>query len=157
MYLVPRKDDRLWEDYAGKLAERAYLEIQAQYASEELNLVNAENQLAISLLNLQQTLDLPIDAAFDVIIPVLADPDENPMVKGASENNLQDVVPLGTPIRLGKDRPNHMDLILGQGSVVPSAEVVVDYTQGMSFKAQCGAHQVLIDCFWHVVLNHSPL
>jgi outer membrane protein len=70
---------------AGKLAEGSFYEIQAQYASEELNLVNAENQLAISLLNLQQTLDLPYDPAFDVIIPVLADPDENPMVKGASE------------------------------------------------------------------------
>ena len=30
---------------AGKLAEGSFLEIQAQYASEELNLVNAENQL----------------------------------------------------------------------------------------------------------------
>ncbi|MCK4751785.1 MAG: TolC family protein, partial [Bacteroidales bacterium] len=68
---------------AGKLAEGSFLEIQAQYASEELNLVNAENQLSISLLNLQQTLDLPIDTAFDVIIPELADPDENPMVVSA--------------------------------------------------------------------------
>jgi len=68
---------------AGKLAEGSFLEIQAQYASEELNLVNADNQLMISLLNLQQTLDLPIDTAFDVIIPELADPDENPMVVSA--------------------------------------------------------------------------
>lgn len=70
---------------AGKLAEGSYLEIQAQYAAEELNLVNAENQLAISLLNLQQTLDLPVDTAFDVIIPRLDDPDENPMVMNALE------------------------------------------------------------------------
>jgi outer membrane protein len=70
---------------AGKLAEGSFLEIQAQYASEELNLVNAENQLSISLLNLQQTLDLPIDTAFEVIIPELADPDENPMVVSVGE------------------------------------------------------------------------
>lgn len=70
---------------AGKLAEGSFLEIQAQYAAEELNLVNAENQLAISLLNLQQTLDLPVDTAFDVFIPVLEDPDENPIVMSAME------------------------------------------------------------------------
>jgi len=70
---------------AGKLAEGSFLEIQAQYAGEELNLVNAENQLTISLLNLQQTLDLPVDTAFDVFIPELDDPDENPIVMSAIE------------------------------------------------------------------------
>lgn len=70
---------------AGKLAEGSFLEIQAQYAGEELNLVNAENQLAISLLNLQQTLDLPVDTAFEVYIPQLDDPDENPIVMSAIE------------------------------------------------------------------------
>jgi len=70
---------------AGKLARGNLLELQAQYASEELNLVNAENQLAISLLNLQQILDLPIDTAFDVVIPVLADPDEDPLMMNALE------------------------------------------------------------------------
>ena len=68
---------------AGKLARGNFLELQSQYASEELNIVNAENQLAISLLNLQQTLDLPIDTAFDVVIPELADPDEDPLVVNA--------------------------------------------------------------------------
>jgi len=70
---------------AGKLARGSLLELQAQYASEELNVVNAENQLAISLLGLQQILDLPIDTAFDVVIPVLADPDEDPLVMNALE------------------------------------------------------------------------
>ncbi|MCK4989664.1 MAG: TolC family protein, partial [Bacteroidales bacterium] len=68
-----------------KLARGNLLELQAQYASEELNLVNAENQLAISLLNLQQMLDLPIDTAFDVVIPALADPDEDPLMMNALE------------------------------------------------------------------------
>jgi outer membrane protein len=70
---------------AGKLAKGNYLELEAQYASEELNLVTAENQLAISLLNLQQILDLPIDTAFDVEIPELADPDEDPILINALE------------------------------------------------------------------------
>jgi len=70
---------------AGKVARGNFLELQAQYASEELNLVNAENQLAISLLNLQQILDLPIDSAFDVIIPELDDPDADPLLVNALE------------------------------------------------------------------------
>jgi outer membrane protein len=70
---------------AGKLAEGSFLEIQAQHAAEELNLVNAENQLSTSLLNLQQILYLPIDTAFDVIIPQLDDPGEDPMVISAME------------------------------------------------------------------------
>ena len=70
---------------AGKLAKGNLLELEAQYAAEELNLVNAENQLAISLLNLQQMLDLPIDTSFDVVIPVLADPDQDPLVINALE------------------------------------------------------------------------
>lgn len=70
---------------AGKLAKGNFLELNAQYASEELNLVNAENQLSISLLNLQQILDLPIDTAFRVLIPELDDPDENPLLYEAGE------------------------------------------------------------------------
>jgi len=70
---------------AGKLARGNYLELEAQYASEELNLVNAENQLFISLLNLQQMLDLPFDTAFDVEIPLLPDPDADPLVINALE------------------------------------------------------------------------
>lgn len=70
---------------AGKVAMGNFLEIQAQYASEELNLVNAENQLYISLLNLQQILDLPFDTAFSIDIPELADPDEDPLVIDATE------------------------------------------------------------------------
>jgi outer membrane protein len=70
---------------AGKLARGNYLELEAQYAAEELNLVNAENQLTLSLLNLQQMLDLPIDTAFDVEIPFLPDPDSDPLVINAME------------------------------------------------------------------------
>ncbi|MEW6468262.1 MAG: TolC family protein [Bacteroidota bacterium] len=43
---------------AGSLPKSSLFDIQAQLASEELNLVNAENQLSISYLNLQQLLDL---------------------------------------------------------------------------------------------------
>jgi outer membrane protein len=70
---------------AGSLARGSFLEIQAQYASEELNLINAENQLNLSLLNLQQILDLPVDTAFDVSVPELPEPEDTMIVINATE------------------------------------------------------------------------
>lgn len=70
---------------AGSLARGSFLEIQAQYAAEEVNLVNAENQLEISLLHLQQFLDLPVDSAFDVSVPELPDPGNEEILIDAGE------------------------------------------------------------------------
>lgn len=55
---------------AGNMAKGKLLETQAQEASEELALTNYENQLVLSLLNLEQLLELPIGEGFDIVIPV---------------------------------------------------------------------------------------
>ena len=60
---------------AGSLAKGSLLEIEAQYAQEELNLVNEENSLQLAYLNLYQFLELPASEQFNVeqpIIPVLS-------------------------------------------------------------------------------------
>jgi len=56
---------------AGSLARGSLLEIEAQAAGEELNLVNAQNQLKIARLRLTQLLELPSNDAFDVEVPIL--------------------------------------------------------------------------------------
>lgn len=56
---------------AGNLAKGKLLETQAQAASEELTLTNRENQLTLSLLNLQQLLELPVTDSFDIVIPAI--------------------------------------------------------------------------------------
>jgi outer membrane protein len=56
---------------AGKLAPGALLEIQAQLAREELDVVNRQNSLQISLLNLAQLLELESYANFDIETPAL--------------------------------------------------------------------------------------
>lgn len=61
---------------AGKLAKGSLLEIQAQYAAEELHLVNARNQLSLSYLNIQQILNLELNPGFDILIPDLPVPGE---------------------------------------------------------------------------------
>jgi outer membrane protein len=56
---------------AGTLAKGDLLTIEAQYASEELSVVEAENNLALSYLNLTQLLELPTAAGFDIERPEL--------------------------------------------------------------------------------------
>lgn len=56
---------------AGSLARGNLLDIQAQGASEELNIVTQENNLTLAYLDLQQLLDLPPRRDFEVIIPQL--------------------------------------------------------------------------------------
>lgn len=54
---------------AGSLARGSLLEIQAQAAGEELDLVNAKNQLQLSKLQLTQLLELASKDSFDIEVP----------------------------------------------------------------------------------------
>lgn len=54
---------------AGKLAKGKLLETEAQKAEEELTLTNYENELSLSLLNLEQLLDLDVSDSFDIVMP----------------------------------------------------------------------------------------
>ncbi len=54
---------------AGTLARGSLLTIQAQEASEELQLVNAENQLRTAYLDLMQLLDLQDTKGFEIEVP----------------------------------------------------------------------------------------
>lgn len=56
---------------AGSVPQSKFLEIQAQVANEELNMVNAQNQVDISLLNLKQMLDLDTVKNFEIVKPDL--------------------------------------------------------------------------------------
>jgi outer membrane protein len=56
---------------AGVLAKGNLLDIEAQGANEEVNLVNAKNRLTLSYLDLMQLLDLKSDIQFDIEKPQL--------------------------------------------------------------------------------------
>jgi outer membrane protein len=56
---------------AGTLAKGDLLTIEAQQASEELSLVEAENNLALSILNLTQLMELPSPEGFRIEEPEL--------------------------------------------------------------------------------------
>jgi outer membrane protein len=69
---------------AGKLAEGALLEIEAQKAREELDVVNRQNSLQISLLNLAQLLELESYDNFDIETPDLPEIHAQASIIGAS-------------------------------------------------------------------------
>ncbi len=56
---------------AGSLPYSNLLNLQSQLATNEVNVVNAENNLNISLLNLKQALLIPASEPFDIVIPDL--------------------------------------------------------------------------------------
>ncbi|MFA5329207.1 MAG: TolC family protein [Prolixibacteraceae bacterium] len=56
---------------AGSLAKGSLLEIEAQYAREELNIVNAQNRSQLAYLSLYQLLELPSTESFKIEVPVL--------------------------------------------------------------------------------------
>lgn len=51
---------------AGTVAENQVLDLEAQLANEDINIVAAQNQLRLAKLNLQQLMNLTYDEAFDV-------------------------------------------------------------------------------------------
>lgn len=57
---------------AGSIARGSYLDIQAQLATEELNLTNAENQLSISYLGLAQLLNLTDASGLKIVKPEIS-------------------------------------------------------------------------------------
>ncbi|TVQ15612.1 MAG: TolC family protein [Bacteroidetes bacterium] len=65
---------------AGTLPRGSLLTIQAQLATEELQLINAQNQLELSLLNLSQIMFLPDDTDLSIVVPdiEIAPNDETP-------------------------------------------------------------------------------
>lgn len=56
---------------AGSLAKGSLLEIEAQFAREELNVVNAQNRLQLAYLTLYQLLELPSTESFKIEKPIL--------------------------------------------------------------------------------------
>ena len=65
---------------AGSLAKGALLEIQAQLAREELQMVNDKNSVQLAYLSLYQLLELPISESFKVEKPIL--PEINAVFSG---------------------------------------------------------------------------
>jgi outer membrane protein len=63
------RSEKLFE--AGSIAKGGLLDIQAQYATEQLNYTNAENQLNIAYLSLAQLLNITTIENFTIVKPII--------------------------------------------------------------------------------------
>lgn len=54
---------------AGAISKGTYLSVEAQFSSEEMTMIDAENNLKLSLLTLAQMLDLPNTSDFSIAFP----------------------------------------------------------------------------------------
>ncbi|MGQ9621368.1 MAG: TolC family protein [Bacteroidales bacterium] len=70
---------------AGSTALGNLLQIEAQAAQEELQLINLRNQLEISYLNLTQLLELKSPAGFEIVVPEIG-VDTNYLITGTVED-----------------------------------------------------------------------
>ena len=67
------RNRKLYE--AGSIAQGNYLEMQSQLASDEMQLVTAENQLVMSYLTLSQLLELGFNDSVEIEKPTIPDPE----------------------------------------------------------------------------------
>ncbi|MEI6454894.1 MAG: TolC family protein [bacterium] len=60
---------------AGKSPESDLLQIKSQLATDNLSIINAENQLDMAKVTLMQLMYIPITPDFDVVVPEMTEPD----------------------------------------------------------------------------------
>jgi len=118
---------------AGSLAKGGLLEIQSQQASEELQVVNFENDLILSYLNLTQFLDLESAEGFSIVIPVLSDIEENELLFGVNMVYAEAVAAL-PQIKSAEYKFNAAEsgLDIAKGSRIPQLRLSASYGSGYS-------------------------
>jgi outer membrane protein len=100
---------------AGSLAKGNLLEIQAQFANEELALVNAQNSLRTSYLNLTQLLELDTTADFRIAVPEIQEPSETLIIE---------------PVRKIFDDSQNLPMIKKQEYYLKSSEYALKTARG---------------------------
>jgi len=118
---------------AGSLAKGGLLEIQSQQASEELQVVNSENNLILSYLNLTQILDLESAENFKIVVPELSEIQENELLFGVDMVFAQAVATLpqikGSEFKLSSA---NSALDIAKGSRIPKLSLSASYGSGYS-------------------------
>ncbi|MCF8297763.1 MAG: TolC family protein [Saprospiraceae bacterium] len=124
---------------AGTMAKGGLLTIEAQAASEELNVVNAKNQLDISYLTLIQLLDLNASESFEIEKPELSISSETPAILRPDQifefavNNQPGIKSAEFQIK-----SSEKGLDIAKGSRSPSLSISGSYGTGYSGANQIG-------------------
>jgi outer membrane protein len=113
---------------AGSLAKGALLEIEAQLAREELQLVNEKNRVQLSYLSLFQMLELPIAESFKIEKPALPEVKSNYSMANSIDvfNNALNVRPEIQAAQL-RVKSAEKDLEIAKGNQYPSLSFNANY------------------------------
>jgi outer membrane protein len=105
---------------AGSVAKGNLLQIEAQAASEELQLINLENQLDISYLTLTQMLELESPEGFHIVTPVIS-VDTNTIITGNIDEIFRQAQGLRPEIKSAELnlQASELDLKIAQGGRSP--------------------------------------
>jgi len=125
---------------AGTLAKGDLLTIEAQLASEELILVEAQNNLSLSYLNLTQLLELPTTKGFEIERPelgLITEPDRSTpeQIFGVASSNRPEIKSAETKLE-----SSEKSLSIAKGSYYPSLSLSGSIGSGYS-----GANKVYLD------------
>ncbi|MCF8218385.1 MAG: TolC family protein [Bacteroidales bacterium] len=126
---------------AGALAKGALLKVKSQLAQEKLNLVNAQNQRDLAVLELKQTLELPEDVPFQVPTPEVDLPENIQINKSPRQvyEYAKDNQPAIQGARLNV-KSKEKALSAARGAAYPNLQVQASYGTGYS-----GASKELTD------------
>ncbi|MBK7625820.1 MAG: TolC family protein [Bacteroidales bacterium] len=118
---------------AGSVARGSLLQIEAQAANEELQLINIKNQLETSILNITQLLELKTPEGFQIFVPDIA-LDTNTLVTG-NINEIYEVA-VGTRPEIKSSQYKLMaseyDLKIAQGGRSPRLSMSNSFSTGYS-------------------------
>lgn len=70
---------------AGSLPRTNQLDLESQVASNEVSVVNAENNLRVAILNLKQAMQMPADENLEVVAPEISIDNVQPITQNPSE------------------------------------------------------------------------
>jgi outer membrane protein len=125
------RTDKLYQ--AGTVAKGTFLTMQSQEATDELQKVNAQNQLDIAYLTLSQLLDLQNTQGFDIVKPALILPDASSLMQQVDEIY---AIALGTQPDIKsaelKVQSAKKGLSISKGMYSPSLTINASYGTGYS-------------------------
>ncbi|MCA6068426.1 TolC family protein [Chryseobacterium sp. RG1] len=117
---------------AGNISKLNYLQIQAQVAQDEYNLIAAQNSLRTNIVNLKQILQLPTAYDFQIVKPENIVVDEN--LKSLSE--AQDLAQNQRPeVKYGElnIENSNTNLKIAQASILPTLSVTGNISTNYSY------------------------
>ena len=142
---------------AGTLARGDLLNLEAQLATEELQIVEAENRLMISSLSLQQLIDKPYDRNFKIETPDLK-PIEAPQVVLTPENVYQVALDQRPEIKSAELRLESAKkgVSIARGYLSPTLSFSGSWATGYSGAAETANDEIVTNTYEIGYLQSNP-